>query len=104
MGGGKSIILGGVPRGDISEKVTSEQKPEHRKRETCDYLIKGRRNGKCKGPEVGAHSMGSGNSTDLCIQASIQMAASGPRSPLEAVGVRWPSLCRHVGEVGAGAW
>lgn len=61
VGGGKSIILGGVPRGDISEKVTSEQKPEHRKRETCDYLIKGRRNGKCKGPEVGAHLVCSGS-------------------------------------------
>lgn len=60
----------------LSEKVTFEQKLEYKKRETCDYLIEGSTNSKCKGPVAGAGLTGSGNGTDLCIQTLIQKAAS----------------------------
>lgn len=66
------------------------QKLEYRKRELCDYLIEGSTNSKCKGPVAGACLTGPGNSTDLCIQTSIQKAASEhllmPPCPLEAMG------------------
>lgn len=63
-------------REGLSEKGTFEKKPEYRKRETCDFSREGSTSSKCKGPVAGAHSTGSGNSTDLRIQTSIQKAAS----------------------------